>query len=120
MLIGRPQTNRPEGRFLSGPRSNRACGFPAHGLPMTFSGCMRSSGRAVGAEQFVDAVFADETIVRPCKVRSDQRSVSATALMAAPAAQERPQAGRHITVDGVEMTGSVARAEVVAPPPQNR
>src|SRR5262249_30443664 len=92
----------------------------AHGLPMTFSGCMRSSGVADRAEQFVEAEVADEAFVRPVATQGDRTLAASLTLMRPAATQEESQAFGGVPVDTPELDRGVARAGVVAPPPQDR
>src|SRR6476659_9724560 len=95
------------------PLSIRACGFPAHGLPMIFLTWLRSLRVADGAAKSVQAVP-----VKP--LFSPLTGLPGTQVAAPLLDHQAEQPPHHIPVDLTEFDPGVAGAKVVAPPAQDR
>src|SRR6185503_17337782 len=91
------------------PLSIRACGFPAHGLPMIFLTWLRSLRVADGAAKSVQAVP-----VKP--LFSPLTGLPGTQVAAPLLDHQAEQPPHHIPVDLTEFDPGVAGAKVVAPP----
>jgi hypothetical protein len=95
------------------PLSIRACGFPAHGLPMIFLAWRRDPGIADGAHQPVQAQLP-EPLARP-------EPPLAGPQVAAVALDQQPfEPPGDVVVDLDELVGGVTGTEVVAPAAQDR
>ena len=95
------------------PLSIRACGFPAHGLPMIFWTWLCSLRVTDGAAKSVQAV--------PVKPLFGPLSGLSGTQVAAPLLDQKPlQPPRDVPVDLAELVGGVAGAKVVAPAAQDR
>src|SRR5690606_29235861 len=95
------------------PLSIRACGFPAHGLPMIFLTWLRSLRIANGAPQAVQAVPGEPVLV-PC-LRLTSTQIAAPLLD-----HQSTEAPDDVVVDLAELGGGVPSTKVVAPPTQDR
>src|SRR6185503_2296057 len=95
------------------PLSIRACGFPAHGLPMIFCAWLRYLRVADGAAKSVQAVPV-EPLLGPLI------GVPATEVAAPLLNHQAEQPPRDVFVDLAELVGGVAGAKVVAPAAQDR
>src|SRR6516164_203309 len=94
------------------PLSIRACGFPAHGLPMIFWTWLRRLWVADGATKPVQAVPV-EPLCGPLI------GLSSTQVAAPLFDHQAEQPPHHIPVDLGELIGGVAGAKVVTPPAQD-
>src|SRR5262249_29982198 len=90
------------------PLSIRACGFPAHGLPMIFVTWLRSLRVADGAAESVQAVPV-EPLFGPLT------SLSGTQVAAPLHHHQAEQTPRDVAVDLKELDGGVASTKVSAP-----
>src|SRR6185503_16465940 len=91
------------------PLSIRACGFPAHGLPMIFCAWLRSLRVADGAAKSVQAVP-----VKP--LFGPLTGLPGTQVPAPLLDHQAEEPPHHIPVDLTEFDPGVAGAKVVAPP----
>src|SRR6185436_1823514 len=111
MPLVEPNFPPPDGGFEQGPLSNRACGFPAHGLRAVVGGrdeALRSLRVSDGARELVQSEGI-EVLRRP--------STNLARFQVAPLALDSQalEPPRHVPVDLVELVRRVAGAEVLAP-----
>src|SRR4051812_5525192 len=95
------------------PLSIRACGFPAHGLPMVFLTWLRGPWIADGASEPVQAPLVEPAL-------SPLVGLSGMQVAAPLLHKQAPQPAHHIAVDLTELRGGVPGAEVVSPTAQDR
>src|ERR1700758_3812057 len=95
------------------PLSIRACGFPAHGLPMIFWAWLRSLRVLDGAGQTVQAVSLEP---RACPLIN----LPGTQVTAPLLDEKTFEPPRDVAIDLDELLSGVAGAKVVAPTAQNR
>src|SRR5215475_808011 len=95
------------------PLSIRACGFPAHGLPMIFLTWLRSLRIADGATKTVQALPSKPLLCPLIELSSTQ--------VATPLLDQKPfEPPHHIPVDLVKLGGGVASTKGIAPTAQER
>lgn len=95
------------------PLSIRACGFPAHGLPMVFLAWLRSSRIADGASEAIKAM-----VLKP--VTSPRIGTPGMQVTAVTFDEQTFQSPHDVAVDLVELVGGVPGTKVAAPATQNR
>jgi len=111
-----PSFPPPGGGFLQGPLSNRACGFPAHGLRAVVAGrdeALRSFRVCDGSREFGQSEGVEVASVPS----SSLASLQVPALAHDPHALEPPP---DVPVDLDEFVRGVAGAEVLPPATQHR
>src|SRR5215211_481517 len=95
------------------PLSIRACGFPAHGLPMIFLASRREPRIADRAHQLVKAQL-------PKPVSSPLIGLSGAQVATVALDKQAPQSPGDVAVDLGELVGGVPAAKVASPAAQDR